>query len=566
MESQLNNDNQNIEESWSDDELFEDDSFIIKATQLDSEPKSNKRKLDSDINEEPPVKSGKYLENQKSVNKSGNLAVTCTRFSKITSKASPFKKHRSFNDRHEYEKSQEKERKLMTQYNEASYVGKVSVSFPNQQTSVSKKTMCVVSTQSKLSTSSILNISRSRPENRVKDTLIYSSISVRNQCVPKSSVKKSSSTFIPRLSSQIVSEEEKFPNTSQFRLNYSRAGSNVSHIAASSNKNSGACISTQPSFNGTKQTLLTTQISINCTVPTSQPGRFCDTRNGLSHRLNNSSISVNKTVTNGISSSECSTVFSNHTPSMCARSTTGMAMSNAKTVLTTMHNGNVAMISRSNVKSGFSKINNTNQMQSPCSRRSSGTFDTSLSDDLLCQLTELDNVLESQVCTDVEETCDIDDALSFFLEIPKTKSNTVSDIKSAKSNERSHENKLSKKNGACLSSQSAKCISKNINKENLSSTVGKQDENKTGQKTILTQNSITSMKGGKYTMDFSVKGLNNEHTCDTVPSMKTESVGCRQDFLKQEKDHMSTPSISTSYKLRSRTPKSAFKTKSGESI
>jgi hypothetical protein len=57
------------------------------------------------------------------------------------------------------------------------------------------------------------------------------------------------------------------------------------------------------------------------------------------------------------------------------------------------------------------------------SRRTSASFDTSLSDDILCQLVEPDEILDSQipVCTNTKSTSHIDDVLSFFHEEPKSK-------------------------------------------------------------------------------------------------------------------------------------------------
>ncbi|CAG2225667.1 unnamed protein product [Mytilus edulis] len=69
-------------------------------------------------------------------------------------------------------------------------------------------------------------------------------------------------------------------------------------------------------------------------------------------------------------------------------------------------------------------------LQSPSSRRTSGAFDTSLSDDLLCQLVEPDEILDSQVpvCTGSDKTDHVDDALSFFHDVPQSKSGAATSV------------------------------------------------------------------------------------------------------------------------------------------
>ncbi|CAG2225668.1 unnamed protein product [Mytilus edulis] len=149
--------NNNDNDSWSDDDLFEDDSFIIKATQLQVEPKCQKRKMETRKSDEPPVKLGKYIENQKSVQPSLSTAkpgLSTARLTRVTAKASPFKKHKSFNDRHEYQKSQEKNYNYAVQSKAGRPVNTTSCVLTSKQnnTIVSKQFSTVTSKPSVIST------------------------------------------------------------------------------------------------------------------------------------------------------------------------------------------------------------------------------------------------------------------------------------------------------------------------------------------------------------------------------------------------------------------------------
>lgn len=348
-------------DSWSDNDLFEDDSFIIKATQIEDVQKCNKRKWDKETNDEPPVKTVKYFENQKSTVKPTLPSLSATRFTRLNSKPSPFKKHKSFNDRDEYTNSQERDPHISMQYN--------SKQIKNSVTS-SKQTNTTISSSQTFSGSRRCIASVAKPN----------SFTVSKQCTVMSSKPAPSNTI-----TQSVNR-----STTTFK-----PGMNISSKPGISVK---CKQTTKPCMSMDSQHSAPTSCSKTVSYTTESSNI------GVTNRLNTVTLSIETTLNQPVSA-------------LCKPVETFVSTGVKSSVISSK----IGSMDRNNVGDDKKKVITTSTGFQ--SRRSSAAFDTSLSDDILCQLVEPDEILDSQipVCANTEKSCHIDEALKFFHEEPKLK-------------------------------------------------------------------------------------------------------------------------------------------------
>lgn len=348
-------------DSWSDNDLFEDDFFIIKATQIEDVQKCNKRKWDKETNDEPPVKTVKYFENQKSTVKPTLPSLSATRFTRLNSKPSPFKKHKSFNDRDEYTNSQERDPHISMQYN--------SKQIKNSVTS-SKQTNTTISSSQTFSGSRRCIASVAKPN----------SFTVSKQCTVMSSKPAPSNTL-----TQSVNR-----STTTFK-----PGMNISSKPGISVK---CKQTTKPCMSMDSQHSAPTSCSKTVSYTTESSNI------GVTNRLNTVTLSTESTLNQPVSA-------------LCKPVETFVSTGGKNSVISSK----IGSMDRNNVGDDKEKVITTSTGFQ--SRRSSAAFDTSLSDDILCQLVEPDEILDSQipVCANTEKSCHIDEALKFFHEEPKLK-------------------------------------------------------------------------------------------------------------------------------------------------
>ncbi|XP_052058415.1 uncharacterized protein LOC127698790 isoform X2 [Mytilus californianus] len=380
--------NVNDIDSWSDDDLFEDDSFIIKATQVQVEPKCQKRKMETRKSDEPPVKLGKYVENQKSIQPSLSTVkpgLSTARLTRVTAKASPFKKHKSFNDRYEYQKSQEKNYNYAVQSKAGRPVDTTACVLTSKQnntflskqfSTVSSKPYSVISTKG----SSLYNNAH-----QVSNVL-------SKPCKATVQVSNNVCTIKPIVISGCKE------NVTASTKSYTFYNSKPSFTMAKPGIVNQCPTSTQSyrlsnSDHGVVPSVKST-VSSQCSLTSTQSAYKISTCTSFSTR--SSFVTTSKPI-----------------PSVASLSNRNIV----KTVTSTEIHGKVKDASLTHLKK-------TACLQSPSSRRTSGAFDTSLSDDILCQLVEPDEILDSQipVCTGSNKTGHVDDALSFFHDVPQSKS------------------------------------------------------------------------------------------------------------------------------------------------
>ncbi|CAG2198438.1 unnamed protein product [Mytilus edulis] len=385
--------NNNDNDSWSDDDLFEDDSFIIKATQLQVEPKCQKRKMETRKSDEPPVKLGKYIENQKSVQPSLSTAkpgLSTARLTRVTAKASPFKKHKSFNDRHEYQKSQEKNYNYAVQSKAGRPVNTTSCVLTSKQnnTIVSKQFSTVTSKPSVISTKG----------SSVYSTSYQVSNVLSNPC--KSSTQVSTNVCTTKLNVISVCKENVTASTKSYTFYNSKPSFTMAKPGTISQ-----CPTSKQSYRLSNSNhgvvpLVKSTVSSQCTVTSTQSAYKISTCTSFSTR--SSFVTTSKPISSVANLSNRNIV---------------------KTIASTEIPGKMKAASHTHLKE-------TACLQSPSSRRTSGAFDTSLSDDLLCQLVEPDEILDSQVpvCTGSDKTDHVDDALSFFHDVPQSKSGAATSV------------------------------------------------------------------------------------------------------------------------------------------
>ncbi|CAC5390692.1 unnamed protein product [Mytilus coruscus] len=535
--------NVNDIDSWSDDDLFEDDSFIIKATQV----QGNMLKIRSPI--QPSLSTVKP-------------GLSTARLTRVTAKASPFKKHKSFNDRYEYQKSQEKNYNYAVQSKAGRPVDTTDCVLTSKQnnailskqfSTVSSKPYSVISTKGSSLYYNAHQVSNvlSKPckasvqvSNNVCTTKPYV-ISVCKENVASSSKsytfynsKPSSSLAKPGFVSQCPT------STQSYRL---------------SNYNHGIL----PSVKST--------VSTQCSVTSTQSAYRISTCTSFSTR--SSFVTTSKPI-----------------PSVASLSNRNIV----KTVTSREIPGKVKNASLTNLKE-------TVCSQSPSSRRTSGAFDTSLSDDILCQLVEPDEILDSQipVCTGSNKTDHVDDALSFFHDVPQSKSeagtsviNThkVPNFKMPASQakikyDKSHANS-SAQTSVCsnlkpsevrrqtniganlsnLSSQISKCNSKKFEQKCLNSTKPNQKNNvetsgieETKNCTLVKQEPKNNLDSNAGNFSKSVNTISKGLT--GVVKVKVETKDKSNVIVKKE--HRVEPA--KSYSFKTRTPRSKTMTVSSAS-
>ena len=395
----LFDDRNKAEDSWSDDDLFEDDSFIIKATQVENVLTCNKRKLDQHTHE-PPVKSGKYCETQKKV-KCTIPSLSTARFTRLNSKPSPFKKHRSFNDRHEYEKSQERNNNFKVQYNTRQSVDKQS----NTCISGHKQSNGTF-LQQYHSRSTIQSAVSSKP-----NTFIGS-----KQCVVPSTKPYNNTVSKPTCSTITTSKSHS--------LHVSKPN------GVPSCKRSNVEMSKQYKISASKQietpsSILYTSNNVkNCAISSNQT--VCTTPSSVAIRQ--SSVNTKATYTASFSKpyTTSSSKQSANTEQTCTdiSATTSTKSMTKQCISKTIYDSKrINSVKTDNCVYENKGMEPSSGFKPSGSRRTSASFDTSLSDDILCQLVEPDEILDSQipVCTNTKSTSHIDDVLSFFHEEPKSK-------------------------------------------------------------------------------------------------------------------------------------------------
>ncbi|VDI65246.1 Hypothetical predicted protein [Mytilus galloprovincialis] len=547
--------NNNDNDSWSDDDLFEDDSFIIKATQIQVEPKCQKRKMETRKSDEPPVKLGKYIENQKSVQPSLSTAkpgLSTARLTRVTAKASPFKKHKSFNDRHEYQKSQEKNYNYAVQSKAGRPVNTTSCVLTSKQnnTIVSKQFSTVTSKPSVISTKGSSVYSTSYQVSKV----------LSNPC--KSSTQVSTNVCTTKLNVISVCKENVTASTKSYTFYNSKPSFTMAKPGSVSqcptlkqsyrlsNSNHGVV----PSVNST--------VSSQCAVTSTQSAYKISTCTSFSTR--SSFVTTSKPISSVASLSNRNIV---------------------KTIASTEIPGKMKAVSHTHLKE-------TACLQSPSSRRTSGAFDTSLSDDLLCQLVEPDEILDSQVpvCTGSDKTDHVDDALSFFHDVPQSKSGAATSVldrqKVPNSKMLASETKINYDNNQANSSaQTLMCSNlktSGVRKQtssgaNLSSQISKDNSKKAVQESLNSirpnqKNYVDTMKNSctlvkqepKINQDSSVG--NFSQTVNTISKVLTGAVKVKVERKTEnnvivKKEHVEEPA--KLYSFKSRTPRS--KTMSGSS-
>lgn len=410
----LFDDRNKAEDSWSDDDLFEDDSFIIKATQVENVLTCNKRKLDQHTPDEPPVKSVKYCETKKTV-KCTVPSLSTARFTCLNSKPSPFKKHRSFNDRHEYEKSQERNNNFKVQYNTRQSVDKQSNTCLSHH---KQSNTCISVHKQSNGNTSQQHHSRSTIQSAVSskpNTLIGS-----KQCVLPSTKPYNNTVSKPTCSTITTSK------------------SNSLHVSkpngVPSCKRSNVEISKQYKISASKQIetpspiLCTSNNAKNCAISSSNQ-TVCTTPSCTSVAVRQSFVNTKATYTTSFSKpymTSSSKQSANNTEQTCTNisaTTSKKIMTNQCISKTVYDPKRINSVKTNNCVNEKKDMEPSSELKPSGSRRTSASFDTSLSDDILCQLVEPDEILDSQipVCTNTKSTSHIDDALSFFHEEPKSK-------------------------------------------------------------------------------------------------------------------------------------------------
>ncbi|XP_063427492.1 uncharacterized protein LOC134710996 isoform X2 [Mytilus trossulus] len=548
--------NNNDNDSWSDDDLFEDDSFIIKATQIQVEPKCQKRKMETRKSDEPPVKLVKYVENQKSVQPSlptVKHGLSTARLTRVTSKASPFKKHKSFNDRHEYQKSQEKN------YN---YAAQSKASRP-------------------------FNATASVLATKQNNTIVSKQFSTVTSKPPVSSAKGNSSYNTSQQVSNVLSN----PYKASFQVSNNVCTSN-SNVISVCKENVTATTKSYTFYNSKPSFTMAKPGTVSQCPTSKQSYRLSNPNHGVVPSVK-STVSSQSSVTSTQSAYKISTCTSFSTRSSCV--TTSKPISSVanlshrnivKTVTSTEIPGKVKAASHTLFKE-------TACLQSPSSRRTSGAFDTSLSDDLLCQLVEPDEILDSQVqvCTGSDKTDHVDDALSFFHDVPQSKSGAgTSNLNRQKvpnskmmasqakinydnnhanssaqnlmcSNLKTSEVRKETSSGAYLSSQISKDNSKKVDQKCLNS-IRPNQKNYVGACVIEETNSSCALVKQEPIINQDSNARNFSKTVNTTTKGLTGAVKVKVETKdKHDKSNVVVKKElkeepAKSYQLKSRTPRS----------
>lgn len=540
--------NNNDNDSWSDDDLFEDDSFIIKATQIQVEPKCQKRKMETRKSDEPPVKLGKYIENQKSVQPSLSTAkpgLSTARLTRVTAKASPFKKHKSFNDRHEYRKSQEKNYNYAVQSKAGRPVNMTSCVLTSKQnnTIVSKQFSTVTSKPSVISTKG----------SSVYSTSYQVSNVLSNPCKSSTQVSTNVCTTKPNVIS--VCKENVTASTKSYTFYNSKPNFTMAKPGTISQ-----CLTSKQSYRQSNSNhgvvpLVKSTVSSQCSVTSTQSAYKISTCTSFSTR--SSFVTTSKPI-----------------PSVASLSNRNIV----KTVASTVIPGKVKDASLQHLKE-------TVCLQSPSSRRTSGAFDTSLSDDLLCQLVEPDEILDSQVpvCTGSNKTDHVDDALSFFHDDPQTKSGAATSVlnrqkvpnskmlaSQAKINYDNNHANSSAQTLMCSNLKTSEVRKQTSSGANLSSQISKDNSKKFEQKCLNSirpnqKNYVDTMKNSCTLVKQEPKNYQDSNarnfskTVNTISKGLTGAVKVKVETKDEnnvivKKEHTVEPE--KSYSFKSRTPRS----------